>query len=127
MTLTTVDTADANVRRPRIVGNQSGSRGESGVHPVWGSVGTCCLHKTTFAVPFMKPPLKGPGSITDTGPVVVILYDNNVCYLLQLPVPESVTRRYYHSVSTFQLGPQCVWLVVFGGMTCTSIVELGKH
>ena len=59
----------------------------------------------------------------------------DVCYFLQLPLPESVTKRFHHSVSTFQLGPQCVWLLVFGGkrelgdikIACTSIVELGEH
>ena len=47
----------------------------------------------------------------------------------------SVGSWHCHSVSTFILGPQCVWLVVFGGqresgtsrIACTAIVELGEH
>ena len=39
--LTTVGTTDADIGRPRIVGNQSSSRGKSRVHPVWGNV---CVH-----------------------------------------------------------------------------------
>ena len=35
---------------------------------------------------------------------------------LQLPLPdESVAERDYHSVSTLQLGPHCMWLILFGG------------
>ena len=58
-----------------------------------------------------------------------------MCCLLQLPLPESFTGRWCHSVSTFQLGPHCVWLVVFGGLrtlsdrelACTAIAELGQQ
>ena len=34
---------------------------------------------------------------------------------LQLNLPESVTRRYYHSLSTYYISNQCVWIVVTGG------------
>ena len=55
-------------------------------------------------------------------------------FVLQLPLPETITKRGYHSVSAVQLGPKCVWLFVFGGqkalyaelMANTAIVELGK-
>ena len=46
----------------------------------------------------------------------------------QLPLPdEYVAERSYHSVSTLQLGPHCMWLILFGGWYYkaeTFIVEL---
>lgn len=62
------------------------------------------------------------------------LYLHELFHHLQLYLPESVTKRVYHTVSTLQLGPQCVWLVVFGGKrhvsdkstASTAIVELGE-
>ena len=54
-----------------------------------------------------------------------------IVYVLQLVLYKAVTERSHHSVSTFQLGPKCVWVVVFGGrsgdraISCTTIVELG--
>ena len=56
-------------------------------------------------------------------------------FVLQVTLPELITKRGSHTVSTFQLAPHCVWLVVFGGqrqvgatvIACTAIVELGEH
>ena len=49
---------------------------------------------------------------------------------LQLPVPdEYVAKRYGHSVSTLQLGPHCMWLILFGGgyrKADTVIIELSE-
>ena len=59
-------------------------------------------------------------------------------YILQVNLPDSVTERCAHSLSTFIMGPHCVWLVVIGGAvnighstpvkdpTITMLVELGK-
>ena len=53
---------------------------------------------------------------------------------LQIDVPESVTKRCYHSLSTFYISKHCIWIVVTGGMRdcvpvtdpdITMIVELG--
>ena len=35
---------------------------------------------------------------------------------LQIDLPESVTKRYAHSLSTFYISKQCVWVVVTGGL-----------
>ena len=37
------------------------------------------------------------------------------CCLLQLSVPGLVTKRHFHSLSTVQLSPRIVWLLIFGG------------
>ena len=34
---------------------------------------------------------------------------------LQIPLPESVTGRYAHSLTTVTMSPHCVWLVIVGG------------
>ena len=34
---------------------------------------------------------------------------------LQIPLPESVTGRYNHSLTAVTMSPQCVWLVIVGG------------
>ena len=56
----------------------------------------------------------------------VLLY-----YVLQLPLPDGyVAERFGHSVSTLQLGPHCMWLILFGGRYCkadTVIIELSEY
>ena len=32
-----------------------------------------------------------------------------------MKLPESVTKRCLHSLSTLILGPHCIWLIVIGG------------
>ena len=44
--------------------------------------------------------------------VYQILY---VCIGLQLPLPDTVTERVFHSLSPIQLSPHNVLLVAFGG------------
>ena len=34
---------------------------------------------------------------------------------IQIPLPESVTGRYYHSLTAVTMSPHCVWLVIVGG------------
>ena len=56
---------------------------------------------------------------------------------LQLLLPDSVTKRIWHSVSSLQLSSHCVWLIVFGGrkspedinsrISHTAIIELSKQ
>ena len=55
---------------------------------------------------------------------------------LQIDLPESVTKRFGHSLSTFYISKHCIWIVVTGGGRdhdddvvtdpyITMIVELG--
>ena len=36
-------------------------------------------------------------------------------YILQINLPHSVSGRYYHSLSVYTVGLNCVWIVVTGG------------
>ena len=45
---------------------------------------------------------------------------NSLC--LQFPLPESVTGRYSHSLTTVTMSPHCVWLVIVGG--CSELHEV---
>ena len=36
-------------------------------------------------------------------------------YLSQINLPDSVTKRYAHSMTTFEISNECVWVVVIGG------------
>ena len=36
-------------------------------------------------------------------------------FCLQIPLPESVTGRYHHSLTAVTMSPHCVWLVIVGG------------
>ena len=36
-------------------------------------------------------------------------------YILQINLPQSVSERYYHSLSVYAVGLNCVWIVVTGG------------
>ena len=38
-----------------------------------------------------------------------------ILYFLQIPLPDSVTRRYYHTVSSFVLDRNHVFLIIVGG------------
>ena len=73
------------------------------------------------------------------------MYQNIISHVyLQIPLPESVTGRYCHSLTAVTMSPHCVWLVIVGGcewfdlmqkkhvlMTDTNrltmIIELGKE
>ena len=52
---------------------------------------------------------------------------------LQLPLPDTVTERYYHSLSAIQLSPHNVLLVAFGGwrsftgLVSSFLVELSEY
>ena len=39
----------------------------------------------------------------------------NISHCLQIPLPESVTGRYHHSLTAVTMSPHCVWLVIVGG------------
>ena len=58
-------------------------------------------------------------------------------YIIQINLPDSVTERCVHSLSTFIMGPYSVWLIVIGGQikfkevvvtdpNITMLIELGK-
>ena len=55
---------------------------------------------------------------------------------LQLPLPDTVTERWYHSLSAIQLSPHNVLLVAFGGrrsdvdgdkLSNTVLIELSEY
>ena len=54
---------------------------------------------------------------------------------LQLPLPDTITRRVYHSLSAIQLSPHNVLLVAFGGwrslgsakLSDTILIELSEY
>ena len=47
--------------------------------------------------------------------VIMYIYQYNISHCLQIPLPESVTGRYYHSLTAVTMSPHCVWLVIVGG------------
>ena len=59
----------------------------------------------------------------------------DIVYILQLSLPDSVTKRYHHSLSALQLSPHSVLLVIFGGMRSpgsarlshTVLIQLSEH
>ena len=34
---------------------------------------------------------------------------------IQIPLPESVIGKYFHSLTAVQMSPHCLWLVIVGG------------
>ena len=42
---------------------------------------------------------------------------------VQILLPESVTGRYFHSLTAVTMSPHCVWLVIVGG--CTEVEVRG--
>ena len=46
-------------------------------------------------------------------------------FYLQIPLPESVTGRYYHSLTAVTMSPHCVWLVIIGGDERFSMKDVG--
>ena len=51
------------------------------------------------------------------------------CYfhaLQQIVIPESVTGRNSHSLSSIMMSPDCVWLVVVGGAGPTEWRDVGR-
>ena len=48
---------------------------------------------------------------------------NSLC--LQFPLPESVTGRYYHSLTAVTMSPHCVWLLIVGGCTELEVRDVG--
>ena len=69
--------------------------------------------------------------ILDTFKIGLILYS----FYLQLSLPDSVTKRYFHSISALQLSPHSVLLVIFGGqrslgsdkLSHTAVIELSEY
>ena len=44
---------------------------------------------------------------------------------LQIPLPESVTGRYGHSLTAVTMSPHCVWLVIVGGCEKVELEDFG--
>ena len=47
--------------------------------------------------------------------LVIIKCISIISHCLQIPLPESVTGRYHHSLTAVTMSPHCVWLVIVGG------------
>ena len=47
--------------------------------------------------------------------IFVIKFISIISHCLQIPLPESVTGRYFHSLTAVTMSPHCVWLVIVGG------------
>ena len=43
----------------------------------------------------------------------------------QIPLPESVTGRCYHSLTAVTMSPHCVWLVIVGGYEKFGLADIG--
>ena len=52
--------------------------------------------------------------------VHVIFLHSLLSHFLQIPLPELVTGRYYHTVSSFVLDPNHVFLIIVGGFVKTA-------
>ena len=50
---------------------------------------------------------------------------SNIFHCLQIPLPKSVTSRYYHSLTAVTMSPHCVWLVIVGGCEETLWKDVG--
>ena len=49
---------------------------------------------------------------------------------MQVNIPDTVTRRCYHSLSVWSVTPTTNWIIVFGGIggyTDTQVIELSKY
>ena len=49
---------------------------------------------------------------------------------MQVNIPVTVTRRYWHSLSVWSVTPTTNWIIVFGGDTLytdTQVIELSKY
>ena len=44
---------------------------------------------------------------------------------VQIPLPESITGRYYHSLTAVTMSPHCVWLVIVGGYGGLEWIDIG--
>ena len=47
-----------------------------------------------------------------------------ISYCLQIPLPESVTGRHYHSLTAVTMSPHCVWLIIVGGIEVFGGIEI---
>ncbi|XP_019859882.1 PREDICTED: uncharacterized protein LOC109588143 [Amphimedon queenslandica] len=54
-----------------------------------------------------------------------LLLDTNQYNWIQFPLPDSVTGRYYHTVSSFVVDPNHVFLIVLGGYAKTTQIDVG--
>ena len=74
---------------------------------------------------------------TNTWQEVIIPVLHILILYMQLTLPQSVSDRYWHSLSVFAISHHCMLLVMFGGYyrggkyidyySGTTIIELGKY
>ena len=52
---------------------------------------------------------------------------------MQVNIPDTVTKRYYHSLSVWSVTPTTNWIIVFGGLrggvtlSDTQVIELSEY
>ena len=46
---------------------------------------------------------------------------------MQENIPDTVTGRYYHSLSVWSVTPTTIWIIVFGGGGGIEVIELSKY
>ena len=51
------------------------------------------------------------------------------CYhiIMQENIPDTVTGRYYHSLSVWSVTPTTIWIIVFGGGGGIEVIELSEY
>ena len=55
------------------------------------------------------------------------------CYhIIQVNIPDTVTGRFYHSLSVWSVTPTTNWIIVFGGyrdsvVSDTQVIELSEY
>ena len=57
--------------------------------------------------------------------LVIIKFISIISHCLQIPLPESVTGRYAHSLTAVTMSPHCVWLVIVGGYEEFVLKDIG--
>ena len=58
--------------------------------------------------------------------MLLLLLNLSLLLFQQIVLPESVTGRYAHSLSSIMMSPDCVWLVVLGGGGAAEWRDVGR-
>ena len=50
-----------------------------------------------------------------------------IIIIMQENIPDTVTGRYYHSLSVWSVTPTTTWIIVFGGGGGIEVIELSEY
>ena len=50
-----------------------------------------------------------------------------IIIIMQENIPDTVTGRYYHSLSVWSVTPTTIWIIVFGGGGGIEVIELSEY